>query len=275
MYAGFTIDDLRVGGYALGDDKYAGFTLSQLRESGGIALSVLAAQRRLDGASAESMACDGFSFAELQEAGYDLLNTLLRGGTYSKLDAILCIRELATARDDPELVNSGVVDILVCVLNSVCVSDECKVGASGALGAMSCTPENKALLARAGTIPALVGLLQSKADASKEAAAWALRNLARESGDNMIAIALAGAIDPLVEPLLYGTDSYKEAAARALCHLACDSNNMAAIASAGAIEPLVNLLGHPNDRYRYYWMSVYVYFCCMPSDGDMIYMLFY
>jgi hypothetical protein len=246
--AGFTIDNLRAGGYTLADDKYAGFTLSQLRESGGVALSVLAAQRRVDGASAESMACDGFSFSELQEAGYDLLEMLQRGSGDAKLDAVRCVQELAREEEGPQLVASGVVDILVSILHSVNGMEECKVAAAGALGAMACAPNNKMLLANAGAIPALVGLLQSEMDSCKEASAWALRNLARESGPNMIAIAQAGAIDPLVEQLLYGTDSYKEAAARALCHLAFDNNNIAAIASAGAIEPLVRLLEHPNDR---------------------------
>lgn len=253
---GFTIDDIRRGGYALADDKYAGFTLKQLRESGGIALSVLAAQRRVDGATATSMACDGFQFAELQEAGYDIVGALRRGHVDDKLDALKCVQELAINQDVIQLIALGVVGTLVDIINFNCgSSEELRILAAGALGAMAFSSENKVVLAEAGAIPALVGLLESDLDSCKEASAWALRNLAKESSANMIAIARAGAIDPLVDQLLYGTDCYKEAAARALCHLACDNNNISAIASAGAIDPLIDLLEHPEDRYAACAMS--------------------
>jgi hypothetical protein len=75
--------------------RQAGFTIPMLKAAG-VALSVLAAQRRVDGASAESMACDGFSFSELQEAGYDLLGQVMEGGPVDKIDALKCLVKVAT-----------------------------------------------------------------------------------------------------------------------------------------------------------------------------------
>jgi hypothetical protein len=52
-----------------------GYSLPLLRETG-ISLSVLAAQRRIDGINICTMASDGFTFQELQEGGFDLFGFL-------------------------------------------------------------------------------------------------------------------------------------------------------------------------------------------------------
>ena len=79
--------------------RQAGFTIPMLK-SAGVALSVLAAQRRLDGASAESMACDGFSFAELQEAGYDLIRMIVGGGPSDKIDSLKALMRLMSKDEE-------------------------------------------------------------------------------------------------------------------------------------------------------------------------------
>lgn len=251
-FAGYTIDELKETGYSLGDGKYAGFTLEELRASGGIALSVLAAQRRIDGASASSMAADGFVFSELQEAGYDLIGMLSQStDSFSRIDAAICIRNIASGLTEEDLeasIRHDVIPPLITMLQPGCSDIDCKIAACGALESLAHCSSNKGLIASAGGIPALVALLQTGSDSCKEASMWALRSLARENASNMTAIALAGAIDPLVYQLLYGSDAYKESAARALCHLACDSSNTSAIASAGAITPLIELLSHENER---------------------------
>lgn len=52
-----------------------GYSLPLLRETG-ISLSVLAAQRRIDGINIRTMASDGFTFRELQEGGFDVFGFL-------------------------------------------------------------------------------------------------------------------------------------------------------------------------------------------------------
>lgn len=284
---GFTLDDLRETEFPLGDGVYAGFTIQELRESGGIALSVLAAQRKIADASATSMASDGFTFLELQEAGYDLYGML-----HSHIDEILidvcdCIRILfeqqkvyfddlettmegagtdvggATGETNFQWIDSRIIEPIIGILSSAKDhSHECLHSAAITLGEISTSKKFRSLITEScDTIPVLVELLRKDPsdslpdlptnfqDDCKEAITWVLRNLCIENPKNMTEIALAGAIDPLVDQLLYGNDSYKIAAAHALCNLACDNSNTAAITSAGAITPLVKLLTHPDVRY--------------------------
>ena len=74
-------------------------------------------------------------------------------------------------------------------------------------------------------------------DSVKEAAAWALGELAGNA-DNHVAIVRAGAIVPLMALLSGGgADGVKEAAAGALRNLAANADNQLAIAQSGAIAP--------------------------------------
>ena len=282
---GFTLDDLRETEFPLGDGVYAGFTIQELRESGGIALPVLAAQRKIADASATSMASDGFTFLELQEAGYDLYGML-----HSHIDEILidvcdCIRILFEQQrvyfDDSETtmegagthargergetnvqwIDSRIIEPIIGILsNAKDHSHECLHSAAITLGEISTSKKFRSLITEScDAIPVLVEILRKDPsdsgdlptnfqDDCKEAITWVLRNLCIENPKNMTEIALAGAIDPLVDQLLYGNDSYKIAAAHALCNLACDNSNTAAITSAGAITPLVKLLSHSDVR---------------------------
>ncbi len=262
------MDDLRKTGFPLGDGVYAGFTIQELRDSGGIALSVLAAQRRIAGIPVTSMVKDGFTFDELQEAGYDLygmLNSRLESVFVDvcKGIALLYQQYLGEKCDETESnqidfddfddifpIDHRIIDPLVNALQLNPVSDEYLTTSAQTLGILALPMRNKTLISSNNyAIPALVEILRGSAsDECKEAVTWVLRNLCHNHPANMTAIALAGAIDPLVDQLLDGLDTYKIAAARALCNLACDSSNTAAITSAGAIKPLVELLSHENAR---------------------------
>jgi hypothetical protein len=262
---GFTLDDLRQTGFPLGNGVYAGFTIQELRDSGGIALSVIAAQRKIDGVSASSMVADGFTFLELQEAGYDVFGML-----NSHLDSVLsdasqCIRLLFEQERDhydrlpcdtssstsPLLkIDHRVIDPLIDILRDR-QDDSLLLCAAQTLGELATSVQLRSIITtKNNTICVLVDLLRQEgvSDDCKEAITWVLRNLCIDNPKNMTAIALAGAIDPLVDQLLFGSDAYKIAAANALCHLACDNRNTAAITSAGAITPLVELLSHSDVR---------------------------
>lgn len=261
------MDDLRLTGFQLGDGVYAGFTIQELRESGGIALSVLAAQRKIAGISASNMALDGFTFKELQDAGYDLYGMLNSHLEDVIIDICKCINALIDQEriqkineesqinnnnngNDVLLIDHRIIDPLVEILRVNNVSNSCLIHIAQTLGVLANSADNRTLItSNSDTIPSLVDLLRSDTnDECKEAITWALGNLCIDHSENMIAIAVAGAIDPLVDQLLYGIDSYKIAAAQALCNLACDNSNTTAIASAGAIHPLVKLLSHENMR---------------------------
>jgi hypothetical protein len=269
---GFTLDDLRETGFSLGNGVYAGFTIEELRDSGGIALSVLAAQRKIDGVSASSMASDGFTFLELQEAGYDLYGMLNSHLDSVLCDATQCLRllfeqerdrsdSLDTALTSPSSpsppstlpIDHRIIDPLIEILSTTgsSTSDTLLLCTAQTLGVLATSTSLRSLITlKTNTICVLVDLLRNESirDDCKEAVTWVLRNLCIDNPRNMTAIALAGAIDPLVDQLLYGSDSYKIAAANALCNLACDNSNTAAITSAGAITPLVDLLSHADVR---------------------------
>ena len=71
-----------------------GYSLPLLRETG-ISLSVLAAQRRIDGINISTMALDGFTYHELQEAGYNLIELLNNSSlTIKEIEDILYTIEI-------------------------------------------------------------------------------------------------------------------------------------------------------------------------------------
>lgn len=218
------------------------------------------------------MASDGFTYLELQEAGYDLYDMLNSKVEEILIDACQCIKILYENTSNRELYEEEeststllyssclpidyrlVIDRLLEILNSKNTSDECILSAAYTLGEFSTSKILKNLITNTSnnneSIIILVNILRNndRSDDCKEAITWILRNLCIENPRNMTEIALAGAIDPLVDQLLYGNDSYKIAAANALCNLACDNSNTAAITSAGAITPLVALLSHTDAR---------------------------
>ena len=71
-------------------------------------------------------------------------------------------------------------------------------------------------MARAGTIPPLVELVEFGTECGKANAAFALSRLASNNADNVVAITRAGAIPPLVELAKFGTGRAKSNAKRAL-----------------------------------------------------------
>lgn len=220
------------------------------------------------------MALDGFTFRELQDAGYDLYGMLNSHLEDIIIDVCKCINTLVDQeihytsninqnmsenRNDFLIIDHRIIDPLIENLSGKNVSNLCLLHITQTLGILACSNENRTLItSNSDTIPSLVDLLRSDTNYEcKEAITWTLGNLCIDHSANMIAIALAGAIDPLVDQLLYGIDSYKIAAAQALCNLACDNSNTTAIASAGAIQPLVTLLSHENMRYIHLQIIIY------------------
>jgi hypothetical protein len=70
-----------------------GYTLPLLREAG-ISLSVLAAQRRIDGINICTMAMDGFTFHELQEGGFDIFGFLHSSASLSSISALRSMKDV-------------------------------------------------------------------------------------------------------------------------------------------------------------------------------------
>ncbi|CAE8610642.1 unnamed protein product, partial [Polarella glacialis] len=107
--------------------------------------------------------------------------------------------------------------------------------------------ENRAMLAKAGAVPLLVGLLAvgRGSAGAQEAAAGTLWILAQS---DEIEIVRAGAIPAFVGLLSSGSRTAQEIGAAALRNLALEKgNNRWAIAEAGAIPPLVALLSGENS----------------------------
>jgi hypothetical protein len=246
------LDDLRETGFPLGDGVYAGFTIQELRESGGIALSVLAAQRKIEDVSATSMASDGFTFLELQEAGYDLYGMLHSHIEEILIDVCGCIRILFEQQRDhlsdaettldtagvereetnSQWIDSRIIDPIIGILSSAKDhSDECLHAAAKALGEISTSNKFKSLItANLGTIPVLVEILRK--DPSDSTTVGEGMGMRIESHTSV-------------------QDDCKEAITWVLRNLCIENPRaMTEIALAGAIDPLVDQLLYGNDSYK-------------------------
>ncbi|KAJ3694826.1 hypothetical protein LUZ60_000203 [Juncus effusus] len=108
--------------------------------------------------------------------------------------------------------------------------------------------DNRILLAEAGAIPALVGLLSSKDLKTQEHAVTALLNLSIYDHNKEL-IVLAGAITPIVGVLRSGSMEARENAAAAIFSLSLiDENKITVGSTPGAIESLVELLQTGSTR---------------------------
>lgn len=101
----------------------------------------------------------------------------------------------------------------------------------------------RSVIAEAGAIQPLVGLLASGSTKCRTTAAAALGNLARGNAENQVAIFEANAVTPLVQLLLSGSEEGKASAATVLAYVASHGlAHQTAIEQAGAFPPLVTML---------------------------------
>jgi hypothetical protein len=272
------LDNLRETGFPLGDGVYAGFTIKELRESGGVALSVLAAQRKIDGVSATSMASDGFTFLELQEAGYDLYGML-----HSHLEEILidvcdCLRILFAQqqqqqqqqqKDSLEDSETSVGAETAAGIRMRGVGAEGKAG-EGETGAGAGAETGTSFQwIDSRVIDPIIEILSSRdhSDECLHSAAQTLGEISTSKRFKSLITADPGTIPVLVEilrkdptdeadssaprsPTSVQTDC-KEAITWILRNLCIENpRNMTEIALAGAIDPLVDQLLYGNDSYK-------------------------
>jgi hypothetical protein len=94
-----------------------GYSLPLLRETG-ISLSVLAAQRRIDGINICTMASDGFTFQELQEGGFDIFGFLYHQTSAWTTGATSAMAGVRTGEggDLPIKLQKDIEDILEAIL---------------------------------------------------------------------------------------------------------------------------------------------------------------
>ncbi|CAA7401430.1 unnamed protein product [Spirodela intermedia] len=110
--------------------------------------------------------------------------------------------------------------------------------------------DNRILIAEAGAVPVLVGLLAAGDAATQEHAVTALLNLSI-CDSNKALIILSGAVGPIVQVLRTGSMEARENAAFALFSLSLDDENKVVIGSSpGVFEALVALLRDGSARGR-------------------------
>lgn len=110
--------------------------------------------------------------------------------------------------------------------------------------------DNRILIAEAGAVPVLVGLLATGDAATQEHAVTALLNLSI-CDSNKALIILSGAVGPIVQVLRTGSMEARENAAFALFSLSLDDENKVVIGSSpGVFEALVALLRDGSARGR-------------------------
>ena len=106
-----------------------------------------------------------------------------------------------------------------------------------------------------GALVAALGAGAGRGAPVTEAAAMALKDLARGNAANQVAIAEAGGIAPLVELVRGGSAGAKQQAAGALRNLASENAaNTAAIAAEGGVAPLEQL-ARDGERNATEWVS--------------------
>lgn len=120
---------------------------------------------------------------------------------------------------------------------------------------LSIDQDNQKIVADAGGIEPLVGMLSAADNQVKEQASCALHLLAQNNATTQQSIADHGSIDPLIRLLRGdGETRSQEYGAAALAQLASITSNKRAIDLAGGIQPLVTLLcdagsSPPSKRY--------------------------
>ncbi|KAK9750358.1 hypothetical protein RND81_02G190700 [Saponaria officinalis] len=109
--------------------------------------------------------------------------------------------------------------------------------------------DNRILIAEAGAIPFLVGLLTSDDITTQENAVTSILNLSIYENNKEL-IMLAGAIPSIVQVLRNGTMEARENAAATLFSLSLADENKIIIGASGAISALVELLktGRPRGK---------------------------
>mmetsp|Transcript_40910 Transcript_40910/g.116025 ORF Transcript_40910/g.116025 Transcript_40910/m.116025 type:complete len:252 (+) Transcript_40910:2-757(+) len=122
--------------------------------------------------------------------------------------------------------------------------------AAGVLQNLLSHAEKRWDVLKAGALPPLIDILEEGSPLAKARAAGALRNLAFDDDDGVVAIVEAGGIEPLVAVLGAASAEAQENAAAALLNLALLDYCKLAIARAGGIELLVALeaAGAPATR---------------------------
>ncbi|KAL4439178.1 hypothetical protein ABPG77_004080 [Micractinium sp. CCAP 211/92] len=120
--------------------------------------------------------------------------------------------------------------------------------AASALGNLAAnSSEAQALIASAGAIPLLVGVLRSGTPAAKQHATRAIRNLAGRDTSNKLRTAEAGGI-PLLVAMMAGcgvndSDASRQAAASALSNIACNcEQTQKQIVAEGALPVVCDML---------------------------------
>ena len=149
------------------------------------------------------------------------------------------------------------VNVLTSATSNVKDSAAANVASLAAMAVWRASEANqqiKVMMAEAGAITPLVGMLGSVSTEMQMTAAGALASLAQDSLENQLAIARTGAIAPLCSLVREGASETKETCAQALWSLSADNAaNKATIAKLGGIEPLVALLvsGGTEKSHRY------------------------
>ncbi|XP_020599231.1 U-box domain-containing protein 10-like [Phalaenopsis equestris] len=143
---------------------------------------------------------------------------------------------------DKSLINS-----LIAKLTSRSMEEQRSAAAEIRLLAKRST-DNRILIAEAGAIPALVGLLWLDDQKTQEHAVTSLLNLSIYDHNKEV-IMLAGAIAPIIQVLKSGSMEARENAAAAIFSLSLIDENKITIGGApGAIEALVELLESGSPR---------------------------
>ena len=181
-----------------------------------------------------------------------LLQLLGDSSAKAKENAVAAISKLAQKSPDIQLAiqKAGGVPLLANVLiqSSANVKDlsAAQLCAIAASAVSSLAEGNKAiatLIAEAGAVVPLVGMLASPSPEMQGTAAGALAQLSHLSYDIQAAVARTGAIAPLCTLVREGTNEVKEQSAAALWAVTHENNaNKATVAKLGGIEPLVTLL---------------------------------
>eukprot|EP00898_Chlorokybus_atmophyticus_P008373 jgi/Chlat1/8537/Chrsp82S07940 len=141
--------------------------------------------------------------------------------------------------------SAGAIAPLVALISSA-GAPECTLTALTALRILA-DHTHVAANVEAGTIAALVAVLEDDRPSCQEQATSALSSLALHVPDHRWAIAQAGAIPALVALLSTGTQRCQQYAASTLCYLTWNKAGKApAICRAGAFGPLVTLLHMSN-----------------------------
>ncbi|XP_076910202.1 U-box domain-containing protein 11-like [Bidens hawaiensis] len=107
--------------------------------------------------------------------------------------------------------------------------------------------DNRILLAEAGAIPILVGLLTSEDIVTQENAVTSILNLSIYENNKGL-IMLANVVPSIVHLLRVGTTETRENAAATLFSLSLANENKILIGASGAIPELVNLLENGTNR---------------------------